>query len=309
VFIGAAAVIATFHSTHILIATGVAGAALLLRSSGKARFRPILIALPVIVAGISGDLAFSQAVKSQIGQEPLSPPFLSARITAAGPGKTYLQQHCTGSPDDFELCSHQHRLSDFSDDFLWSTSAKNGLFQLVDGQSQIKIAKEDRKFFIAVLFSYPVEVTKSTASSFVKQLIAFDLDNFNYSEMMKRVSPDKMPAEEEAQFLSSRAFQGEMPVTFTIVASIVSAAASLVVLAFVWVRALQHAERMKLPLIRYTLLIFFGVLANAMICGAMSKPGARYQMRLIWLLPIAAGAAALSSRKLCKPDHDASSHT
>lgn len=304
--IGASAAIATFHSTHILIAAGVAGAALLLTGRGKARFRPILIALPVIVAGLGGEMAFSQAVKSQIGQEPLSPPFLSARITASGPGKTYLQHHCTGSPDDFELCSHQKQISNFSDDFLWSTDPRNGLFQLADSRSQVKIAKEDKAFFLAVLSSYPFEVAQSTLHSFIDQVSAFDLDNFNYSEMMRATAPEKLPAREEAQFLASKAFQGKMPVTFTIVASTVSAGASLIVLAFIWIRSLKNPEQRKLPVLRFTLLIFLGVLANAMICGAMSKPGARYQMRLIWLLPVAAGAAALTGRQLLKRSQEAS---
>jgi hypothetical protein len=38
----------------------------------------------------------------------------------------------------------------------------------------------------------------------------------------------------------------------------------------------------------------------------MSKPGARYQMRLIWLLPIAACAAALTGRQLPKRSQEAS---
>jgi hypothetical protein len=38
----------------------------------------------------------------------------------------------------------------------------------------------------------------------------------------------------------------------------------------------------------FFLLLVLGILINAAICGAFSTPRGRYQMRLIWVLPLAA---------------------
>src|SRR5690606_27765304 len=136
---------------------------------------------------------FSQAVKYQLGQGPMAPPFLSARITASGPGTDYLRQHCSGAPDEFALCAHKERLPLFSDDFLWSEEQKNGLFQLVGSQEQRRISEEDKKFFLTVFASDPVSVISASAQAFMRQLIAFGLNDFNYSEMLKAAAPDKLP--------------------------------------------------------------------------------------------------------------------
>ena len=300
--IGASAAIATFHTTNILIALAMAGAAfLVLGSRKKSRLRPILVILPVLAVALAGEMAFSHAVKSQLGQEPLSPPFLSARITASGPGTAYLHHHCTGAPDDFALCAHRDRLPLFSDDFLWSEETDTGLFQLVDSREQRRISKEDKAFFLAVFADDPASAVFASAESFVRQLSYFDLENFNYSDLLKSLAPGQLPAAAEAQFRASRAFDGRIPVAFTVAATVAVTLASIATIGILWVRSVRSREGFLPMTLRYALLIVLGVLANALICGALSKPGARYQMRLIWLIPAAAVVTAFAGRRSLGP--------
>jgi hypothetical protein len=39
---------------------------------------------------------------------------------------------------------------------------------------------------------------------------------------------------------------------------------------------------------RLAVLVRIGVLGNAFVCGAMSVPLARFQLRVVWLIPLAA---------------------
>ena len=292
----ACAAIATFHNSHAAIAAAVAGAAFLISIRDRARFRPLVVVLPVIATAVVAGAAFTQGVKWQLGREPVSPPFLSARITSAGPGKVYLDRHCTGSPKEFALCAHKDRLPLPSDDFLWSEQRKSGVFQVVDSRQQRRIAEEDKAFFLAVLADNPLSVLATSAEAFVRLLTAFDLENFNYSRMLKETAPQKLPPAAEAQFLESRAFAGEMPVEFTVAATIASTLGALILLLVAGRRLLRWRDRPLPGAMKFALLVLLGVLANALVCGAVSKPGARYQMRLIWLIPVAAMITTFAGR-------------
>jgi hypothetical protein len=292
----ACAIIATFHGSHVFIAAAVAGAAVLLSIRERTRFRPLLLALPVIATAVVGGAAFTQAVKWQLGREPISPPFLSARITSSGPGKAYLDQHCNGSREEFALCAYRDRLPVPSDDFLWSERPENGVFQVADSRQQRQIAEEDKAFFLAVLADHPISVLAVSGQAFVRLLTAFDLENFNYSSMLKETAPKKLPRAAESQFRNSRAFAGDMPVELTVGATIASTVVAFILLLFAGRGILQWRNGPPPGAMKFALLIVLGVLANALVCGAISKPGARYQMRLIWLIPVAAMMTTLAGR-------------
>jgi hypothetical protein len=292
----ACAVIATFHGSHVPIAAAVAGAAFLLSIRDRSRFRPLLLVLPVIATAFVAGAAFTQAVKWQLGREPISPPFLSARITSSGPGKAYLDQHCTGSREDFALCAYKDRLPLPSDDFLWSERPEGGVFQVADSRQQRQIAEEDEAFFLAVLADDPLPVLAVSGQAFVRLLTAFDLENFNYSSMLKETAPQKLPPAAESQFRDSRAFAGDMPVELTVGATIASTLVAFILLLFAGMGILQRQNGPLSGVMKFALLIVLGVLANALVCGAVSKPGARYQMRLIWLIPVAAMMTTLVGR-------------
>jgi hypothetical protein len=92
------------------------------------------------------------------------------------------------------------------------------------------------------------------------------------------------------RYLQSRQAQQTLPSEFftslqdwTVVASIVS----LGVLVPLVRRHLSHR------LVGLTAVIFFAVVANAFVTGVLSEVDDRYQVRVIWLLPLLAGAFVL----------------
>ena len=99
-----------------------------------------------------------------------------------------------------------------------------------------------------------------------------------------------------------------MPVAPTIALTLIAAFASL---AFLAASAASPARRLawRSPSASAALLLLLAFLANIMICGALSTPHARYQMRIVWLLPLAAltvGAGQLA-RRVGRRDDDPSS--
>ena len=84
-----------------------------------------------------------------------------------------------------------------------------------------------------------------------------------------------------------------MPVKFVERATIVTVLIALLSIAgTVWM--MVRPNRRLAPTGAFLSFLVAGVLLNAAICGALSTPKGRYQMRLIWVLPL----AALATRKM-----------
>ena len=306
VLIGSAAVIATFHTTHMLIAAAMAvgGAAIQFAfSTGKrAIWRPIAVVLPVLATGLAASAAFTMSVAHALDTEPFSPPFLSARLTAAGPGAEFLQRDCAADPDAWALCEHRARLPRISDTFLWSENAQGGaVFQVAGLQAQARMAREDKRFFAAVLADDPFALIGVSLTSFASQLVSFNLLNFNPPVVSHADLVDKYPEAIARDIAQSRAGQRTMPTAFTVWASIATTLGSVIFLAWLALRVARDGKGLSNNQWRLLVLILFGVIANAAICGALSGPHARYQMRLVWLVPFVTMAVAAALGRAAEP--------
>ena len=56
-------------------------------------------------------------------------------------------------------------------------------------------------------------------------------------------------------------------------------------------------HRVPGPIRLLVLMLLAGLLANALICGAVSQPATRYGARVSWLLPLAAVILAMFSKR------------
>ena len=291
-----AGAIASFHTSHVLILGSIVLAALALSPFiGRWRGAAVIGAGGVAIAALAMT-GFNVAVERTLGDPPMSPPFLSARLTDGPAGIEYLDRHCRSDPTAFTLCRHRDRLPLDSNYFLWSKNEENGLFQLLPIEEQHALVTEDRRFFFAVLLDDPTSFVSVAAQAALELLTNFDLENYNYSDQLKRGIMDQYPPSIAPSVADSRAADGTMPVDATVALSIASTAAAAVLLLGLgigWAGGRLAIDREAGWL---CVLLVLGVLANAAICGALSGPHARYQMRLIWLLPYAAmvGVAAFT---------------
>lgn len=290
----ASGLFASFHTTHLLIAIIMAIVGVALGLTRKLSLRPIFVAVPVMAMAFVASFAFNSAVTASLADRPISPPFLSARLTAAGPGAEYLKADCARDSDAWALCAYRDRLPSYSDAFLWQPGA---VFQHADGPTQRRMAHEDKWFALAVLEFDPLGVVAETVSSAFVQLVSFDLKNFNYASAKAYNEGGKYPESIAANIARTRATQGVMVTAPTLVATIVVTMISLIFLGLWAVRIFRSRFRRASTELQFVALLVVSVFANAAVCGGLSGPHARYQMRLIWLLPAAAVAFVPFNRR------------
>ena len=285
----------TFHTTIMLLAVMLFAFALIAAAFGRLPWRrPVIVLVPAILAAIAGGALFSAAVKHSLGAPPLSPPFLSARQTANGPGTEFLRESCADPRHyHYKLCEFLDRLPLPSDNFIWSGSARDGVF-MASGPADMRIlSKEDKSFFFDVVKNRPLSVAGHAILSTAQLIFAFDLDNFNYNERQQTGFDRSLPDPVLADVHTSRAYQATMPVSLTVLLTIVSTVAALAYL-IIGLLGARGRNILRPDFITAAALVIALVGCNAVICGTFSFPHARYQMRLIWLLPalgLLAGAA------------------
>ena len=295
-------VIITFHTTIMLIAVMLFAFALFAAGLGRLPWRrPIVVLVPAILAAVAGGALFSAAVKHSLGAPPLSPPFLSARQTANGPGTEFLRERC-GKPGyhQYRLCAYLDRLPLPSDNFLWSGSASNGVFMASGPADMRALSKEDKRFFFDVVKSRPVPVAAHAMLSTAQLLFAFDLDNFNYNGRQQAGFDRSLPDPVLTDIHHSLAYRTRMPVSLTVVLTIASTIAALIYLVICLAQHLRRKD-VRTELVLTIVFVIALVGCNALICGTFSYPHARYQMRLIWLLP-ALGLLAGAARSTPPPE-------
>lgn len=276
------------HTANILLIAGLAA----ISAVGMARRMPVsrqgLAAVGVgLFMAVLGQFVFAWGVRHATGAAPVRPPFLAARIIEDGPGYDYLREHCP------EARLIYCRVLGFrireSDSLLWSADRREGIFQALPPNEQREAAEQQNGFVLAVIKEHPMEILASSAGAFFQQLGYFKLESFNYTGLNNLYFRNKLPDPFLERAQQSKAYQNRMPVTFIEWATVVSVLAALAAIAWTVRKMLRREKRLN-AVAAFLLLLVAGILINAGICGAFSTPRGRYQMRLIWVLPLAAMA-------------------
>ena len=286
-----------FHTTHVLLAVVLfgAGLALYLWRHPLIKVRGLqLIGLALIAAYVAG-AAFSYGVQRIIGEPPLSPPFLMARLIDDGPGYRYLKDTCPGN--GFVVCRFLSRLPLQSDFFLWSGDPANGVFAPAEPAVRRLLSKEQFRFALAVVAHDPWSQIKVSSHNVLMQVGLIGLPEFNYTAGDKQAYVDKVPREHFSVMRHTPAYLGTMPTRWTVVAgglaTLVGVAVLVLLLGFGHLCKGEQADRIR----QFALLVLFGVMVNAAVCGALSGPHDRYESRVMWLIPAVALIAHLACRR------------
>ncbi|GAA0467192.1 hypothetical protein GCM10009096_04920 [Parasphingorhabdus litoris] len=284
-----------FHNTNVLITISLLAVVLLgnVTKFLQIGWKPILAIVTSILLSFAGQSVFYWGVTKYSGNAPVMPPFLAARVISDGPGYQYLEKHC--KTEDHKFC----RVLDFPvinhDQLLWSKAKDEGFFQALPNRERREIAAAEKAFVLDVFLEYPIEVLAASFRGFGTQLVTFNLPNFNYNDKQKNQFQDKIPGVLFGSQKQSAAFKNTMPTRFWEISTfVVSGVALLFLLGFLY-RNFRQPGRLGRTA-TFSLLIVIGIFANAAICGALSGAKGRYQMRLVWVLPLAA-ASLLPNRQ------------
>jgi len=254
------------HITNIPIGIGLIVAGMILcRPRGVRRPAYAACAAAVLLA-VVGQLAVSIVGFRQVSLAPQAPPFLLARSLHDGPGRLYLQARCPTA--GYEMCKHLDKLDVKPEVFLWDKT--DGVYSSVPPDEQAALRAEATPIVIAAALAYPEMQARAMLWNAFTQLITFGY--YEYC-IPSRATYDahnmtlQIPA--EAPWQRPLSYFGAVLVCL-----------STVLIIARW-RTLPRPER------QFFLLVASTAMFEALV-GALSEPAARYEARVIWLVPMTA---------------------
>ncbi|MGK6323390.1 hypothetical protein ACMGDM_09890 [Sphingomonas sp. DT-51] len=280
---------ALFHSGNLLVIGLLAAGLLLWRVARRAPLRVAPIVLALLV-GMAGEAAFGTAVRKMTGYPPVRPPFVAARLIADGPGRAYLARACAQGAT-LTLCRYRADIPDDSDSFLWASG--RGSFMGMPPEDRRRVAAEERGFVLAVLADQPMAVVGTSLRNIAGQLLRWHVDDIADARL-GGINRAKLPPAIRAEFDATRAAQGTFPIAYY---NLLATPVTLLAMAALLALGILRRDAMPPSRRGYVAIVLAGILLNAAVCGAFSKPHDRYQSRVIWLLPLLASAALVAARR------------
>jgi putative flippase GtrA len=288
--------------------------------------RRTLVVVSAAATAWAAGAAFDHVYQNRTGYKLGHPPFVMARMLADGPGRAYMRQVCgppagpvgtMGKPEPYALCKFQANVTDSTDLILWSDRRKPlvyrglylgpGVFNIASRPERIQLENEEMRFVIGTLKFDPAGQALASLKDWGRQLVSIQVDDplRNPAAFLRgRYWPTTILPKLIPNFEACRP-PGDCrpPFDASLLAMWHSAVlvGSLLLLAWrlslkdvreaVFRRGLKTGEQ-PARVAAVVLLLIAVAVVNAAICGILSGPFARYQSRLIWLLPIGAGLVA-----------------
>ncbi len=258
------------HLAYLPLAAVVTGLALVL--GGR---RIVVVPLVVALAVLLGSNAIGHG---RFGISPYGSVFALARLISDGPAQRVLDLHCPYA--GWRMCDWRGRFPADSDLFLW------------DGQGPVwsgpggpqGLAAEASEIVKATLWQEPLAVLRAAMGNAVEQLgrvrLGDTLGNDWLEESITGSFEAYFPVAEMARFRAGRQLGDRLreiasplnPIHIAVL--VVGAGFSL---AIAW-RLRGRIEG------RFAILVLAGLLTNAAVSGALSRPHDRYQARIAWLV-------------------------
>jgi hypothetical protein len=302
------AVSLSFHASHLMVAAAMLPAALFgLWRLGAGR-RTMLIragamAAAIATAAIAGAAA-TAGMEGLTGAKAHNPPFLTARLLADGPGRAYLRRACAHA-EPFVLCRFKDLPLDSSDAILWWNYADKGVFMTSPLPVRLALEAEQPRFVRAVIAADPLGVAAVALRDFGLQLSRFYVDDPLHDPcQMTRFWYWRQSTAQVLVVDAGRCAAGASPTLSPAVLYGLHGTSLVLAGLAIW----GLARRRRRPraggpddlddggrLLAAIGLIGAATIANAAICGVLSGPFARYEARLIWLVPMLALLAACAA--------------
>jgi hypothetical protein len=276
------------HSTHLMLAVGICallGLLLMLRWPPlRARGYAVaaVAAIILLVAGVQTALhGYLYGKPSLYGNHM---PYMMARVIADGPGRWYLQQHC--SELHWAICDRVDSLPLTDDDFLWSDG---GVWPSASAATQHRLLLEETPLVIASVRAYPRAQFQRSFANFSQEFTDFGLWDFFPNSWMQSEIDTVLPGS-EATYLRTREAASTLPTAFFSAVQVwvvmVSAVAIAIGVPILW-------RRRRCRALGLVAVIVPTVVANALVTSVLSESDSRYQSRVIWLIPLVAGLIAV----------------
>ena len=229
-----------------------------------------------VALGIAMLLGTNFALSGQFAWTPGGYAIVFARMMQDGIVVRYLDAHC---PDArLRLCPYRHRLPPTADEFLWSDGPFNELGRFAG------LGDEMRTIVLESLVEYPGAQIETAISASTRQLVKVESGEgvlnsiWHTYGIIERYMPTVVPA-----MRAARQQHGE--VSFRALNEVHVPVALISMLLLPLVLLIGRGDFGDLRLLAATVAV--ALLANAVVCGALSNPHNRYGARLVWVATFA----------------------
>jgi hypothetical protein len=229
-----------------------------------------------VALGIAMLLGTNFALSGQFAWTPGGYAIAFARMMQDGIVVRYLDAHC---PDArLRLCPYRHRLPRTADEFLWSEGPFNELGRFAG------LGDEMRTIVLESLAEYPRAQIETAISASARQLVKVESGEgvlnsiWHTYGIIERYMPSAVPA-----MRAARQQHGE--VSFDALNKVQVPVALISMLLLPVILLLGRGDYGDLRLLAATIAV--ALLANAVVCGALSNPHNRYGARLAWVATFA----------------------
>ena len=285
------------HTSHILMAVVLiaAGVAVLLalRVHRRVIIRRIALFTALIVAAGVANSVYGIGIRLSTGEKLRNQPFLTARLLADGPGRDYLRHACAGG-EPYTLCRFAHKPLADSEDILWSDLPGTGVFMLSDYATRIKLEEQEGRFVLGTIAYAPGAQLVASLYNWRRQLAMVFVDDpvrdpafYLTDPYWRQTNLPLMIAGVEACGPRHNLCRSRLTVPVSKVwhGSVAVIAAITALAALIGRRGITRAPR---RLVAASGFLLAAVVINAAVCGILSGPFARYQARIVWLVPLVA---------------------
>jgi putative flippase GtrA len=298
-------VVLAFHGSHPLLMAAMVVVGVLLARLMKAPKRAIRgyvqIAGVGIIAAMVALFVYAEAIYLHTGDHLRRPPFMMALVISDGPGRTYLRESCAkGAP--WVICPYRNLPLKNSDQILWSSQPATGVFNRMNYEDRVAMEKQETEFVVATFFHHPIAQMEASLSDWGQQLTEIYVDDplrpprvfilhkywgkTNLVDLMRGVGPCGSYGELcEPKVRFAELEMVDTPIVlFAILGLVVALCQKSTLLGAIRRGSLDWNDPMHRAAAA-SLFIAAAVILNAGICGMIAGPFARYQARLIWLIP------------------------
>lgn len=287
------------HPSHLMLAVLLVPVALFARPAAAGRRFALALVLGglLVGGGLAERLVFGVASERFLHKRVVYLPFLTARLIDDGPGLAYLAGRC---PDPrYPTCALHAALSASVDparldapNILFSRAPERGSYALLPDAERAAVATHQLAFARDVVAAAPFAVAAAVARNVAIQLgqvsIEMTVPNGEVIAAARRLSDGLPPSLGEGRLVTAP--RGWMRPLAAVHAAVYLASLALI-------GRLGYRRRLSRSQGAVVIVVLGGILANAVICGAISEPAHRYGARVMFLLPLLAAMLALATRR------------
>jgi hypothetical protein len=278
------------HISHLLVVVLLIPVAVLASPAAAGRRIPVVLALAGLLAGagLAERYVFGMAVERYLHKRVVYLPFVTARLIDDGPGLRFLEQRC---PDPaYATCALFAALSASDNpqrldapNILFAQSPQRASYRTLPDAEMTAVAGDQIAFGLDVVSHDPLGVAAAILRNVAVQLGYFSVEMTIPSPDMLATTgtfTDRLPPSiGNGRLIAAR----PVWVPALMVGHGIVYVGSLAVLGWLALRGrLSRADRAMV------IIVLAGIVANAIVCGAVSEPAHRYGARVMFLLPLMA---------------------